>query len=82
MPESLKERLNLIQGSLTYRDKRLSGFDAATSIEVIEHLDLPRLQHMEKVIFEYVNEPKGPNRSNTLDRDYTSVPQGRLLNKL
>ncbi len=52
LPQKQKERLGLIQGSLTYRDKRLKGFDAAAVIEVIEHLDLPRLASFERVVFE------------------------------
>jgi 3' terminal RNA ribose 2'-O-methyltransferase Hen1 len=44
-------RLELIQGSLTYRDKRLNGFDAAAVVEVIEHLDPTRLAAFEKVVF-------------------------------
>ena len=47
------KRIQLIQGSLTYRDKRLEGFDAAALIEVIEHLDEARLAALEKAIFEY-----------------------------
>jgi len=43
----------LFQGSLTYRDERLSGFDAAALVEVIEHLDEDRLQAFVRVIFEY-----------------------------
>jgi 3' terminal RNA ribose 2'-O-methyltransferase Hen1 len=53
MPEHQKGRLKLIQGSLTYRDRRLEGFDAATLIEVIEHLDSPRLAALERVVFQY-----------------------------
>src|SRR5438874_5992318 len=41
MPTKQKERVKLIQGSLMYRDKRLSGFDSAAVVEVIEHLDEP-----------------------------------------
>ena len=37
MPSALKEKLTLIQGSLTYRDKRFEGFDCACIVEVIEH---------------------------------------------
>ncbi len=48
-----KERINLFQGSLTYRDKRLEGFDAAAVVEVIEHLDLDRLTAFERVLFEF-----------------------------
>lgn len=53
MPPKLKERIKLIQGSLMYRDKRLSGFDAAAVVEVIEHLDAPRLAAFERVLFEF-----------------------------
>jgi 3' terminal RNA ribose 2'-O-methyltransferase Hen1 len=53
MPDHQRQRLKLIQGSLTYRDQRMAGFDAATCVEVIEHLDLPRLSAFERVIFEF-----------------------------
>jgi len=46
-----QQRISLIQGSLTYKDKRLSGFDAAALVEVIEHLDLNRLQALEQTVF-------------------------------
>ena len=38
MPEKQRERLSLFQSSLTYRDKRFSGFDAAAVVEVIDCL--------------------------------------------
>jgi hypothetical protein len=38
--------------SLMYRDARLAGFDAAAVVEVIEHLDPPRLRAFERVLFE------------------------------
>lgn len=47
------ERLQLIHGSLIYRDQRLAGFDAAAVVEVIEHLDPPRLVALERVLFEF-----------------------------
>ena len=53
LPEKQKERLRLFQGSLGYRDKRLAGYDAAAVIEVIEHLDLPRLAAFERILFEF-----------------------------
>jgi 3' terminal RNA ribose 2'-O-methyltransferase Hen1 len=55
LPERQKARINLIQGSLMYRDQRLSGFDAAAVIEVIEHLDAPRLSAFERVLFEFAH---------------------------
>lgn len=38
LPRNQWERLQLIQSALTYQDKRFAGYDAATVIEVIEHL--------------------------------------------
>jgi 3' terminal RNA ribose 2'-O-methyltransferase Hen1 len=52
LPAQQRERLQLLQGSLTYRDRRLAGYDAATVVEVIEHLDLPRLAAFERVLFD------------------------------
>ncbi|MCW2872990.1 3' terminal RNA ribose 2'-O-methyltransferase Hen1 [Actinacidiphila oryziradicis] len=49
--ERQAERVKLFQGSLTYTDKRLVGYDAAVLSEVIEHLDLPRLPAMEYAVF-------------------------------
>jgi 3' terminal RNA ribose 2'-O-methyltransferase Hen1 len=42
-----------LHGSLTYRDRRLAGYDAAAVVEVIEHLDPPRLSAFERVLFEF-----------------------------
>jgi 3' terminal RNA ribose 2'-O-methyltransferase Hen1 len=47
-----RERIRLLHGSLMYRDARLSGFDAASVVEVVEHLDQPRLRAFERVLFE------------------------------
>jgi 3' terminal RNA ribose 2'-O-methyltransferase Hen1 len=51
MPESRRQRLALLQGALTYRDRRLAGFDAAAVVEVIEHLDPPRLGAFADAVF-------------------------------
>jgi len=48
----LRERIRLVHGSLMYRDARLAGFDAAAVVEVVEHLDQPRLRAFERVLFE------------------------------
>jgi 3' terminal RNA ribose 2'-O-methyltransferase Hen1 len=53
LPRIQKERIRLIHGSLTYRDKRLAGYDAATVVEVVEHQDPPRLAAFERVLFEF-----------------------------
>jgi 3' terminal RNA ribose 2'-O-methyltransferase Hen1 len=53
LPEAQARRVRLIHGSLCYRDKRLEGFDAAALVEVVEHLDPPRLTAFELVIFEF-----------------------------
>lgn len=46
-----RDRVELFQTALTYRDRRLAGFDAAAVVEVIEHLDVPRLRSFERVLF-------------------------------
>jgi 3' terminal RNA ribose 2'-O-methyltransferase Hen1 len=53
LPPTQRERITLIHGSLMYRDKRLSGYDAAVAAEVIEHLDPPRLAAFERMLFEF-----------------------------
>jgi 3' terminal RNA ribose 2'-O-methyltransferase Hen1 len=53
MPPAQRQRIEIVQGSLLYRDKRLEGFDAAALVEVVEHLDPPRLGAMERVVFAY-----------------------------
>jgi 3' terminal RNA ribose 2'-O-methyltransferase Hen1 len=51
MPERQRERVTLLQGALTYRDKRLAGFDAAAVVEVIEHIDPPLLDSFANALF-------------------------------
>jgi SAM-dependent methyltransferase len=53
LPERQRQRIQLLQGSLGYRDARLAGFDAAAVVEVIEHLDPFRLAAFERVLFEF-----------------------------
>lgn len=80
MPPRQRARIDLIQGSLLYRDQRLSGFDAAALVEVIEHLDPPRLVALERVLFEFAR-PRyiivtTPNcEYNAL---FPALPQGKM----
>lgn len=51
LPDMVARRLTLRQGSLTYTDSALRGFDAAVLMEVVEHIDPPRLPAVEYVVF-------------------------------
>jgi 3' terminal RNA ribose 2'-O-methyltransferase Hen1 len=46
-----RDRVELLHGSITYTDHRLRDFDAAAVVEVIEHLDPPRLGAFELSLF-------------------------------
>ncbi len=70
LPFHQQDKVNFIQGSLIYRDKRFQGYDAAMIIEVIEHLDLNRLAALERVLFKS-SHPK----SHFYDRIYDGVGQ-------
>ena len=75
-----RERLELLHGSLTYRDGRLRGFDAAALVEVIEHLDPPRLGAFEQALFGYAR--PGTVIVTTPNAEYNvlfdGLPAGRL----
>lgn len=51
MPEHRRSRLELVQSSLVYRDPRLAGLDAVVLMEVVEHVDPPRLPALARVVF-------------------------------
>lgn len=74
------ERLELMHGSLMYRDKRFQGFDAAAIVEVIEHLDPPRLSAFERVLFEFARPQTvvltTPNREYNVM--WETLPAGRF----
>ncbi|MET3427856.1 3' terminal RNA ribose 2'-O-methyltransferase Hen1 [Actinoplanes tereljensis] len=51
LPSLQRDRIKVWQSALTYRDDRLRGYDAAVLMEVIEHVDLPRLPALEASVF-------------------------------
>lgn len=53
LPDNQRQRISLMNGSVTYRDARFSGFDLAVAAEVIEHIDLDRLGAFERSVFEF-----------------------------
>jgi 3' terminal RNA ribose 2'-O-methyltransferase Hen1 len=74
------ERVEVFQGSLAYRDGRLTDYDAAALVEVIEHLDPPRLQACERAVFEFAR--PGSVVVTTPNADYNahwqSLPAGKF----
>jgi 3' terminal RNA ribose 2'-O-methyltransferase Hen1 len=80
LPDKQSQRVRLMHGSLMYRDKRLEGFDAAAVVEVIEHLDPPRLSAFERVLFEFAR--PGTVVLTTPNQDYNvtweSLPAGKF----
>ncbi len=83
LTEAQRARLSLVQGSLLYRDERLKGFDAGVLVEVIEHLDPPRLRAAERVVFEFAR--SGTVIVTTPNRDYNpkweTLPAGKLRHR-
>jgi 3' terminal RNA ribose 2'-O-methyltransferase Hen1 len=51
MSDRQRERLRLFQSSVTYADARLAGLDAAVLMEVVEHVDPPRLPALAQAVF-------------------------------
>lgn len=80
LPQRQADRLTLMHGSLIYRDKRLHDFDAAALVEVIEHLDPPRLAALERTLFEFAR--PGTIVVTTPNREYNvmweSLPAGQF----
>jgi 3' terminal RNA ribose 2'-O-methyltransferase Hen1 len=83
LPPRKRERIKLLQGSLMYRDARLAGYDAAAVVEVIEHLDPPRLAAFERVLFENARPATvvitTPNREYNVK--FETLPAGNLRHK-
>lgn len=49
--DAARERVQLLHGSVLYRDQRLVGMDAMVLMEVIEHVDFSRLASLEDSVF-------------------------------
>jgi len=83
LPAPQKARIRLIHGSLTYRDKRLYGYDAATVVEVIEHQDPPRLASFERVLFEFARPQTVMVTTPNIEYNvrFESLPTGKLRHK-
>jgi 3' terminal RNA ribose 2'-O-methyltransferase Hen1 len=83
MHETQRSRVQLLHGSLVYRDARLAGFDAAAIVEVIEHLDPSRLASFERVVFEHARPATvvvtTPNREYNVR--FPSLPSGRMRHR-
>ena len=72
--ERQAERVELFQGALTYEDERFDGYDAAVLMEVIEHVDPPRLEALERVVFGARQARRG-HRDHT-QREYNVLYEG------
>jgi 3' terminal RNA ribose 2'-O-methyltransferase Hen1 len=83
MNERQRERLRLMQGSLTYRDDRLAGFDAAVLVEVVEHVEPNRLPALERAVFEFARPTHvvvtTPNSEYNVR--FEGMPAGRLRHR-
>ena len=51
LPDRQRDRLRFLQSSVTYSDERLAGLDAVVLMEVVEHVDPPRLPALAHSVF-------------------------------
>lgn len=51
LPDRQRDRLKFLQSSVTYADERLAGLDAVVLMEVVEHVDPPRLPALADSVF-------------------------------
>lgn len=80
MPDMKRQRIELLQGSLVYRDDRLKGFDAAAVIEVIEHMEAERLPAFEGAIFGHAQ--PGAVIVTTPNREYNALFEGMAVDAM
>ena len=82
LPPRQRERVELFQGALIYRDRRLQGFDAAAVVEVIEHLDPPRLAAFERVLFEFARrDGRGDDAEREYNVTFETLPAGKFRHR-
>lgn len=83
LPPMQRERIKLIQGSLIYRDARLSGYDAAAVVEVIEHLDANRLASFARALFEFARPQTVAVTTPNVEYNpkFETLPAGRFRHK-
>ena len=83
LPAAGRERIQLLHGSLVYRDARLRGFDAAVAVEVIEHLEPHRLAAFADNLFAAVAAPltivTTPNAEYNVR--FADLPAGRFRHR-
>jgi 3' terminal RNA ribose 2'-O-methyltransferase Hen1 len=83
MSERQRARFQLLHSSLTYLDPRLQGYDLAVLMEVLEHIDTPRLPAVEESLFGHAR-PKTvvvttPNRA--YNAHYEGLADGALRHR-
>jgi len=83
LPDRQRQRVDLVQGSLLYRDKRLDGFDAAAVVEVVEHMDEARLAAFERVLFEFARPATAVLTTPNVEYNvrFEGLPAGRLRHR-
>lgn len=83
MPPTQRERVELFQSSLTYRDPRLAGLDCAVLMEVIEHVDPGRLAALERAVFGYAGPQTVIVTTPNLEHNvrYATLPPGMLRHR-
>ncbi len=83
LPPKQRERIKLWHGSLIYHDARLSGFEAAAIVEVVEHFDLARLSAFERVVFEHARPQTVVVTTPNIEYNvkFETIPAGTLRHK-
>lgn len=80
MSDTERRRFTLLHSSLTYTDSRLTGFDAAVCVEVIEHLEPHHLGFLAFNLFQRIRPPLAvlttPNAEYNVR--FPNLPAGRF----